>query len=244
YSNLPPDLVEVGFRQASYGMLAFAAGALLLGPAIVGRWLPPRSTSPPRLPRERIEAVYLLWGAFSYAILIPAVGQAATTTAIVVAGWNMLVVGLGLACWRAWDDGGRVALTAWLAAAGALPLVTVRSPGYLGYGAGALLAVLTFVYSFRRWPRGKLVAAGLLCAYAALSFYGSYMRDRSLIRESVWSGDSLSERLDRVLQTVSDLEWFDPLETQHLSRIDDRLNQNVLVGTAIDYLDAGREEFA
>jgi hypothetical protein len=245
YSNLPPDLVEAGFRQSTYAVLAFVAGSVLLGPAVVRRVLPARrATATPRLPEGRVETVYLLWGLFSYVVLIPAVGQTATTTAIVVAGWNMLVVGLGLACWRAWSEGRDLGFVGWMALAGCLPLVTVVSQGYLGYGTGALLAVLTFVHTFRRWPRSRLLVLGLVCAYAGLSFYGSYMRDRSLIRESVWSGDSLSERLERVYLTVSDLEWFDPLDAQHLYRIDDRLNQNALVGMAVDHLDAGREDFA
>ncbi len=156
----------------------------------------------------------------------------------------MLAVGLGLGCWRAWSEGRHLAFLGWLGLVGCLPLVTVVSQGYLGYGTGALLAVLAFVQTFRRWPRWRVLAMGVLFAYVGLSFYGSYMRDRSLIREVVWGGDSLWERVERVYLTVSQLEWFDPYDNQHLYRIDDRLNQNVLVGTAIDHLDAGREDFA
>jgi hypothetical protein len=147
-------------------------------------------------------------------------------------------------CWRSWSEGRHVAFVGWLGLVGCLPLLTVVSQGYLGYGFGALLAVLTFVQTFRTWPRGRLLALGILFAYLGLSFYGSYMRDRSQIREVVWGGDSFPERIEQLYLTVSQLEWFDPYDNKHLQWIDDRLNQNELVGTAVDYLDSGREDFA
>jgi len=245
YSNLDPGLVESGFRQSTYAVMAFTAGSVLFGPVVI-RHLPSgaRPEPPPRLPATRLETVYIVWGLVSYLVLIPLVGQVATTTAIVVAGWNMLGVGLGLSCWRAWSEGRHRTFLGWLALVGCLPLVTIVSQGYLGYGVGALLAVLTFVKTFRAWPRWRLLTFGILFAYLGLSFYGSYMRDRSQIREVVWGGDSFPERIEQLYLTVSQLEWFDPYDNMHLLRIDDRLNQNVLVATAIDYLDSGREDFA
>ena len=131
-------------------------------------------------------------------------GQAPTTTAIVGGGSNMLVVGLGLSCWRAWSQGRPVAFLGSLVPVGWLPFVTVARQGYLSNGIGALLAVLSFVKTFRMWPRWSFLAAGFLFGYVGLSFFGGYMRDRSEIREAVWGGDSLAERLDKLYLTVSD----------------------------------------
>jgi hypothetical protein len=245
YSNLDPALVEAGFRQSAYGAMAFAAGSVLLGPIMSRRLL--SGVGPelvPRMPRVRIEIVYILWGLLSYLVLIPLVGQTPTATAIVGAGWNILIVGLGLSCWRAWREGRHATFLGLLLVAGCLPFVTVVRQGFLGMGVGALLAVLTFVKTFRAWPRRSLIAAGILFGYLGLSLYGSYMRDRSEIRDVVWGGASFAESVDTVYLTVSNFEWFDPFENGHLARIDDRLNQNHLVGAAIDYLDAGGEEFA
>jgi hypothetical protein len=104
--------------------------------------------------------------------------------------------------------------------------------------------VLTFVSTFHPWPRHKVLAAGLLLAYVGLSFYVTYMRDRSDIREMVWSGASLSESAEQVYLTFRNLELFDPFDNSHLRRIDDRLNQNELVGLAIAYMDSGGADFA
>jgi hypothetical protein len=245
YSNLNPALVESGFRLSTYAVVSFALGSVVIGFTII-RFLPSdaRPEFPPLLPSARLEIWYLLWGLVSYVVLIPLVGQAPTARAIVVAGWNMLVVGLGLTCWRAWRQKRPLAFLGSLVLAGCLPFATIVSQGYLTYGTVALLAVLAFVKTFRIWPRWGLLAAGFLFAYLSLSFYGSYMRDRSEIREAVWGGDSVAERIDRLYLTVRNLEWFDPYDNIQLDRIDERLNQNALVGAAVDYLESGAVDFA
>jgi hypothetical protein len=69
------------------------------------------------------------------------------------------------------------------------------------------------------------------------------MRDRSEIRKSVWGEESYEDRLSRVSETMSTFEWFDVNEHKHLERVDDRLNQNYLVGAAVNRL-AENHEFA
>ena len=79
--------------------------------------------------------------------------------------------------------------------------------------------------------------AGVLLGYLALSVYVTYMRDRKEIRASVWGEQSYSNRIDRVAQTASEFEWFNPFNEQHLQRIDGRLNQSYLVGAAVAHLE-------
>jgi hypothetical protein len=70
------------------------------------------------------------------------------------------------------------------------------------------------------------------------------MRDRESIREVVWSGQPVAARLERVRLMLSTFEWFDVHNRDHLVRIDDRLNQNLLLGAAVQYMDAGLARFA
>jgi hypothetical protein len=70
------------------------------------------------------------------------------------------------------------------------------------------------------------------------------MRDRGSIRDSVWGGASFSERFAQLFQSVSTFVWFDPTDSEHLARIDARLNQNALVGAAMTYLEQGYRSFA
>jgi hypothetical protein len=72
----------------------------------------------------------------------------------------------------------------------------------------------------------------LLIAYVGLSFYVSYMRDRTEIREVVWGRRPFLERVEQLADTFSRFEWFDPTNPAHLWYVDRRLNQNVFVGVA------------
>jgi hypothetical protein len=72
--------------------------------------------------------------------------------------------------------------------------------------------------------------------YVGFSFYVNYMRDRSEIRAAVWGGRSVVDRIEQVTSTLGNFEWFDPRSEQHLRRIDERLNQNVLVGAAVNMI--------
>ncbi len=62
------------------------------------------------------------------------------------------------------------------------------------------------------------------------------MRDRDEIRAAVWGGRSVADRMEQVTLTLKNFEWFDPRSEQHLRRIDERLNQNVLVGAAVNLM--------
>jgi hypothetical protein len=124
-----------------------------------------------------------------------------------------------------------------------LPLVTVMTAGFIGYGIAAATAILAFIANFYR-PRWRVLIAAVIFSYVGLSLYVTYMRDREAIREVVWSGQPLDARVERVRLTLSTFEWFDVHNQDHLVRVDDRLNQNLLVGAAVQYMDAGLARFA
>jgi hypothetical protein len=79
-----------------------------------------------------------------------------------------------------------------------------------------------------------VAAVALLLCYLGLSVFVSYMRDRKEIRASVWGGESLSNRLGTLSTTAGNFEWFDPTNVDHLDRLDSRLNQNILLGAAVE----------
>jgi hypothetical protein len=106
----------------------------------------------------------------------------------------------------------------------------------------ACFTILCFLSGMGRslW---RFTAGALVLAVLFLSLFVSYMRDRGLIRDAVWGGQSLNQRIGRVVSMVTALEWFNPFNDDHLRRIDSRLNQNYLVGRAVEYL-AAQDRFA
>jgi len=131
--------------------------------------------------------------------------------------------------------GGRRALYRWLGVCAMMPLVTVVGSGFLGAGSLTLITVTIFITRFFR-PRWMLVAGFFIGAFIGMSVYVTYTRDKTAIRGVVWGGASLSDRVDRILLTVSTVEWFTPSNITHLEYIDDRLNQVSFVGAAVQHL--------
>ena len=79
-----------------------------------------------------------------------------------------------------------------------LPFITIVSQGFIGYGAMAALTVITFIVSFTRVSL-RITCVAILIVYVGLSFYVSYMRDRTEIRKVVWGGEPLEDRVTRRL---------------------------------------------
>jgi hypothetical protein len=226
-----PTFTVLGAEQSLYAILAFAFGSLALTPVLLDIGILARATGIHH-PDSRLPKTYLLIGGVFYVLASTVLAKIPTLSSVIGAGQELAVVGLGLCWWQAWRGRKRLKMDFWLAVSLLPPLLTVITRGFIGYGAIATLSVLIFISNFIR-PRIKVVVVGLLLGYMALSVYVTYMRDRGAIRETVWGGQSLSERFDRLVETSRTFEWFDPYNQQHLQRIDGRLNQSYLVGVAV-----------
>jgi hypothetical protein len=230
-----------GTEQSLYAVAAFAFGSIVLAPFIVDSGILPRSTGE-HVPDPKLPKMYMGIGVFFYVLLSTAFGHLPSLTAVISTGQSLVVVGLSLSCLQAWQRSDYNRLFFWLAVAFSMPFFTVLTRGFIGYGAVATLSVLLFLSNFVRSRVVVLVLSALL-GYGAISVYVNYMRDRDEIRSSVWGGESLSNRFATLGQTASGFEWFDPTDNEHLTRIDDRLNQSYLVGAAVEHL-AQTQEFA
>ena len=216
-------------------------GALIALPAGSGGGV--FAQAPARAGQIELAGIFILLGILSTLVFVPLTLGVPTGRSVAASLSQLLNIGLGLACWRAWQARRYDQLQLWLLAACALPLATILLDGFLGFGTVALLGILLFVASFIRIRLAWLIIAPILL-YLALSFFVTYMRDRETIREVVWGGQSFGQRTDQVADTVASFELFDPQNQAHLNAIDDRLNQNLLVGFAVSYLDTGLIDFA
>jgi hypothetical protein len=231
FKHQDPRLTELGFEQSIYGIAAFAFGALVFTPLLANRGLLRRSAEEHQ-PDSKLPLAYIVAGVVFFALSFSFLGSLPTAQAIVGTGRQLVVAGLCLGCWKARREqhGGRLA--GWLFLAFLMPLATVIFEGFLGYGVVALLVVLIFVSTFVRSPF-RVALVGVPLIYFGLSVFVNYMRDRGDIRTSLWNGDSLSERINILSDTVAKFEWFDLAKQEHLEKIDGRLNQNFLVGAAV-----------
>jgi len=241
------DFTVEGLRQSTYALAAFAVGAEIGLAALRRRGLGVGDSTAdslaPRPADPRLINLYLLVGAVLYVVVFPLAGRLPSATAIVSTGSTLAIVAVCLKCWNAVRTGRRTTLWLWLAATATLPIVTVVGQGFLGYGLAAMLTVFAFVASFYR-PRWRVVLLGMFVGYLGLSVYVTYMRDRADIREVVWSGGAMEDRMAQLRSTLTNVELFNPDNEDHLRRVDLRLNQDLLIGAAVGYLNEGSVDFA
>jgi hypothetical protein len=243
WTGSDPGMVELGLEQSVYGLLSFAVGAVVVAPSLTRLFGVTKNVVVTSAPEPLLAKVYLAVGIVFYLLSATFLGRIPTMGAVIGTGRAFLLVGLGLSAWAALRSDRKFVFLAWVGAAMWLPLFTLISAGFLGFGAVALVVVVAFLVSLRGiGPRGAIVA--LLCVYLGLSVYVTYMRDRKDIRDVVWTGGDLAARVQKLEDMVSRFEWFDPYDTNHLERVDARLNQNTLVGAAVDYIASNPDAFA
>jgi hypothetical protein len=235
YRGMDPHVVEAGLVQSLYAVCAFAFGSAILGPFLMQTGLLPKARTVPN-PDKNLPTAYIWIGAGSYLVMSFGIGALPSATALFATGQQMIVVGLALSAWAAWRSHDYGKLSLWIAVTLLLPFVTIITRGFIGYGTAATLTILIFVFGFLR-SRVVVLLTLTVLAYLGLSVYVTYMRDRGEIRESVWGGQSLSDRMERIGTTASGFEWFDIRDQSHLQRIDGRLNQDFLVGAAVLWLE-------
>ena len=92
--------------------------------------------------------------------------------------------------------------------------------------------MLIFISGFVK-PRALVLVTAILVGYLGISVFVTYMRDRGEIREAVWGGQSMQIRVSQLQKTITDFEWFDVSNAEHLRHVDGRLNQSFLAGLAV-----------
>ena len=71
------------------------------------------------------------------------------------------------------------------------------------------------------------------------------MAGRDEIRQTIWHEQAgIGSNLERVPSTFRGFSWLDLSNSQHRDALKSRLNQDVLVGTAVDRLQRGEVEYA
>jgi len=243
------SLVQVGFQESLYGVIGFAVGTLLLWP-LLRRLGPLRSWGDrSRAPEvggtdPRLAKLLMAFGLMSYFVVTPLGARVPTLSALVGVLPNLLLVGLALLCWDAWQRGKPEAMVSWLLIAAIWPLITVATSGFLGAGVAFFVTLLAFVFQFMGLRR-RLFLVALVFFYAGLSVYVTYMQARSDIRSVVWNEEaSLDERAEVIVTGAKGFEWFDPLDEDHLYWLDLRMNQSYLVGAAMYQIGVGNVSYA
>jgi hypothetical protein len=237
---LDPDLLsdseptKVGFNVTLIGMTAFIAGAT------AARILPQRTTSlkahqhtvsPQILSRLgwRMLTIGIVcsFGAGAIAALLPSL------TAITSVLGALLILGIWVQLAVAANTNNSRRTLLILATVPLLPLSTLVTGGFIGFGTIWALSVMSFLFVITR-RRLWFYLATPPVFFLGLSLFVTYAEQRNEIREVIWYQNAdIMRRLDRVSTLITDFQFLDLSNESHISSLDLRLNQNYLVGAGV-----------
>ncbi|MDB5440505.1 MAG: hypothetical protein JWM33_2932 [Caulobacteraceae bacterium] len=126
----------------------------------------------------------------------------------------------------------------WASALMVYPAVGLVLGGFLSFGSatviivGAALAVLSRGY----W---RTLATICVVAVVGINLFVNYFEARTELRNVLWSGASLEQRVDAIVTAASHSHIFSSTRPEDLSALDLRLNQNYFVGVSAERLKTG-----
>src|SRR5262249_30245596 len=114
-----------------------------------------------------------------------------------------------------------------------LPLATLVTGGFIGFGTVWALSVLSFLFVIARRRIWFYLTAPLII-FLSLSLFVTYFQERDDIRQVVWDESAgMFQRIDRVSTLFTNFQLLDLSDERHLFALDQRLNQNYLVGVGV-----------
>lgn len=233
----------LGFQQTVVGMAAFLVGVVAARHFSFARAARTPKPDPQMLSQwSKLSRICLITGTGYFALgsVLHSISSLASVLAQLT---SVLIVGIALMYWVAYQEGNyhRRILTVGLLPM--LPLVSVVRDGFIGFGTYWLLSALSFMIAQSR-RRLACILFSPIAIFLGLSLFVNYMASRTEFREAVWFRKvSIEDRLDRVAKMFQNFEWYSADNWKHRDVIDGRLNQNLVVGAAIERLEAGAVDF-
>ena len=234
--------VQMGFEMSTYSIVAYCLGNTLIGGIYLYTFHGVRN--PSRVVVDlKFPTRVLVIGLIFVVVLSPVFRNVPSIAAVAWVGIYLCVVGIVLGTWKGWFFGEMWEFRRYIVAAVFIPFMTLIFFGFLSFGVIALLIILVFVFHYYK-PRRLAIVLMIAIAYMGISIFVNYSRERGEIRDAVWGGLELTERIMTLYPIITDFELFDPSNPRHVQAIDQRLNQNILVGIAHERLELGVVEYA
>jgi len=130
----------------------------------------------------------------------------------------------------------------WLAALAVYPIMMLLLGGFLSYGATTTIIVVS-ILSISVVSGWKVIIGGLVGVYLGFNVFINYFAHRDNIREEVWGGAPLENRIDATLNIFREFKWFDSSDPKQMLAIDRRLNQNFFAGLAAARIEQGSVDY-
>jgi hypothetical protein len=228
------DETLIGFELTELGMAAFVTGAVTARRIDRRRTL--ASTAQPRWRKQVFEGLghrILVFGFVAHFLLLPLSSKVPSLTSIVAPVATLLIPGFWLLFYRGVVTADRRLTLVTLALLPLLPLATLVTGGFLGYGVNWDLGILAFLFVISR-RRIWFYLSAPLAGFLGLSLFVTYMGERDAIRDVLQQAQAgMFDRIDRASALVTNFQLLDLTSPRHVIALDNRLNQNSLVGLGV-----------
>jgi hypothetical protein len=237
---LDTDATEIGIRYTAFAAIAFVVGVIGVSSLSIS---PNRQleTHVPTTQNYRFPIFCLLAGLVvtyteRFIVNIPSIG------AVIEKGGSIWVLGVMLGLESALRRANIRQIALWLAAMAVYPFLTLILGGFLSFGSTPVFVILSAL-AIKTRSSFRVVFGIPVTALLFFTMFLSYFQARDQIRDAVWGGAGLKERLSESALIVTGLELFNQKNPKHLEAMDRRLNQNYFVGLADLRIKAGTVSF-
>lgn len=236
--ELPGDeATAIGIEYAAIASLCFVAGVWAARPRRALR--AGNQDARAFVPADRARfALFCLIGGWIFVYAMSPIERIPSIGAAVDKGGAIWILGVLLGLRRAFVVSDWRKIIFWTAALMVYPAMTLIMGGFLSYGSAAVIAACSVLLIVAR-SYGRVVISIGLASFLGISVFVNYFEHRDDIRDQVWGGASITQRLESVAPVFADFHWFSINNPQDLKSVDDRLNQNLFVGVAAERLHAG-----
>src|SRR5262249_44462307 len=174
------EATKIGFDVTLIGMSAFIVGAMaariLSGPSMGAKSYQQRANSEVF---ARSARRVLVIGTASYFVVLPVSGLVPSLTAVTSVMGGFLILGIWFLLYSS-----RQALLIF-AMLPLLPLSTLVTAGFIGYGTGFALSTLSFLFVIAR-RRAWFYLVTPAVVFLGLSLFVTYAQQRDEIRDVIW----------------------------------------------------------
>jgi hypothetical protein len=189
---------------------------------------------------NRLGSFALGFGVFCYALGLTGVYQLLpSSTAVFSASSQLFFAGLCMKWWALRKLGRWREAWLWAGTSLVYPLVTTLVGGFIGFGVTGLMIIGCFVAPAVR-GRWAWILLSPVIVYLGLSVWVTYAATRTELREQIKDRVSFGTRFNVLYDgMVNRWTWIDLNDPPQLLNLE-RLNQNILIGDSVRYLETGQ----
>jgi hypothetical protein len=230
------DLVATGMRFTAIGSVSFVAGVWAV------RLFSTRSPPTAAKTDERRFSLFCLSGGWVATYALSSLHSVSSLGAAVDRAGGVWMLGVMLGLRSAVKHNNLILVGTWLAALAVYPVLMLLLGGFLSYGSAAAIIVIS-ILSISVKKGWKVIIGLIVAVYLGMNLFVNYFAHRDEVRNEVWGGAPLSDRIEATLNIFRDFEWLDFENPEHARAFDERLNQNFFAGLAAARIEQGSVDY-